>query len=204
MPQPNSVAAIVLCGGRSVRMGRDKALLPIDEESFLERICRVARTFFSSTIVVAAEDQQLATPHPDVTIVRDELPDAGPLAGLLTGLQTLQQLPPECSHFWLTGCDAPFVSLPVIQRLLETISDDDAALVRVDDQIQPLGGIYRTDILPTVQQLVSSGERRLRQLPQHLSCQLLQADSLTELDPELLFLRNINTPEDYRRFVQDR
>lgn len=203
MSVPESVAAIVLCGGRSVRMGRDKAQLSVGEEQFLPRICRVVAPLLKPLVVVAADGQALPSLDSSATVVRDTLPDAGPLAGLLAGLESLQRESPQTSHFWLAGCDAPFVNTAVISRLLQVSGESQAVLIRHEGHIQPFGGIYRCDVLPAVRTLITSGERRLSQLPISLSCDIVDAATLQDLDSELAFLRNINTPDDYQRFVTD-
>lgn len=203
LSSPDTTAAIVLVGGRSVRMGREKSLLTVRNEPFLTRICRLVAPLCSPVIVVAAENQQLPDCGTDVDVVRDTLPDAGPLAGLLSGLEALHRMKTSARQFWLAGCDAPFVSPTVIRRLLASSGDSQAVLIEHQQRTQPLGGVYRTDILPVVRELIETGERRLSQLPPRLRCVQVDAESLRDLDPELAFLRNINTPEDYQRFVVD-
>lgn len=201
MRPSDSVAAIILCGGRSLRMGRDKALLPVSDEVFLERICRIVTPAAGVVIVAAAEDQKVPELGTHVRVVTDLLPDAGPLAGLLTGLQELRRLRPELTHAWLAGCDAPFVCPPVIARLRKLIGNADAVVVEHRKQLQPLGALYNIRILSVVSRLIESGRRSLHQLLQEIECTHVEAESFRDLDPELAFLRNINTPEDYERYI---
>ena len=198
-----SAAAVVLCGGRSVRMGTDKSELLIEGESFLSRICRIVGPCVETTVVVAAQNQQLPELPASVCIVRDALPDAGPLAGLLSGLESLRIRQPHIQYCWVGSCDAPFVNSRLIGHLLQTCGDKDATVVRHVGRIQPLGGVYHTRVLEAVRRLVDSGERRLNELPLHLQAEVIDAESLRHHDPELAFLRNVNTPEDYQRYVAD-
>jgi molybdopterin-guanine dinucleotide biosynthesis protein A len=84
---------IILCGGRSSRMGRSKADLPFGNESMLQRVTRLLSTVVRHIVVVAAAEQQIpdfgAVVRCPVTIARDDLRFAGPLAGLGIGLRTL-------------------------------------------------------------------------------------------------------------------
>ncbi len=184
-------------------MGSDKLLLPIEGRSFLRHICEIVRPHFRRTVVVAAGQQLLPELPTDVCVVRDSVADAGPLAGLLTGLRESKSLQPDLCHIWLGSCDAPFVSLRVIDHMLEMARTRDAVVVRHAGRVQPLGGVYRTGILPIARQLIENGERRLNRLPHVLNSEILDADTLRNLDPDLAFLRNINTPEDYQRYVVD-
>lgn len=199
-----ATAAVILCGGQSVRMGRDKAMLTINGEPFLSRICRLVAPRFGATIVVAAEGQSLPLLATTVRVVRDLIPDGGPLAGLLSGLQALEEHAPEVSRFWLGGCDAPFVSLSVIDTLLATPGDWEAVVVAEAGRIQPFGGVYRTSVAGTVNALVESGERRLVELNRQVRTETVDAELLRQHDGDLAFLRNINTQDDYRKYVVER
>ena len=198
-----SVAAVVLCGGRSVRMGTDKLELLIKGESFLSRICRIVGPCVETTVVVAAQDQQLSGLPTSVCVVRDALPDAGPLAGLLSGLEDIRSRQPYLQHCWVGSCDAPFVNPRLIGHLLLKCGDKEATVVRHAGRIQPLGGVYHMRVLDTVRRLVDSGERRLTQLLQNIETEVVDAKTLRQYDPQLTFLQNVNTPEDYQRYIVD-
>ncbi|MCH2210662.1 MAG: molybdenum cofactor guanylyltransferase [Fuerstiella sp.] len=204
MSSHSSVGAVVLCGGHSVRMGSDKALLLVEGRPFLTHICSIINSHFQQTVVVAAEGQRLPELPAGVSVVRDSLPNAGPLAGLLTGLEQTEKLCPKPVKIWLGSCDTPFVSLQVIDRLLVAGADSDAVLVQHADCVQPFGGIYRTGIQQIARQLIERGERRLSSLPGALNTRIIDSGTLRDLDPELEFLRNINTQQDYERYVLSR
>ncbi|MCH2202498.1 MAG: molybdenum cofactor guanylyltransferase [Fuerstiella sp.] len=201
MPAHSSVGAVVLCGGRSERMGTDKSLLLIEGRPFLSHICSVINSHFQQTVVVAADGQRLPELPGNVSIVRDSLPNAGPLAGLLTGLERSADQCPELTRIWLGCCDAPFVNLPVIDRLLAADCDSDAVVVQHEDCVQPFGGVYRTGIQEVVASLVERGDRRLSSLPGALRTRIIDSGTLRDLDPELEFLRNVNTQQDYEQYV---
>src|SRR6516164_10798270 len=85
-----STAGIILCGGRSSRMGRPKAWLQFGPELMLQRVLRILSEVVSPIVVVAAPEQEVPPLSPDVQIVRDEREGFGPLQGLAAGLQGLQ------------------------------------------------------------------------------------------------------------------
>src|SRR5258705_212022 len=85
LPAAMNAGGIVLCGGKSTRMGASKALLPFGPETMLQRVVRLLETVVSPIVVVAAADQQLPDLPPDVIVSRDEREARGPLEGLRAG-----------------------------------------------------------------------------------------------------------------------
>ena len=115
-----TVGGIVLCGGRSSRMGRPKAWLPVGGEVMLQRVVRVLREVVDPVVVVAAPGQDVP-PLPDaVTIVRDEVEGRGPLAGLAAGLAALDG---RADAAYLSACDVPFLSPAFVRRVAGFLED---------------------------------------------------------------------------------
>ena len=196
-------ASIVLCGGRSQRMGTDKALITFEDETLLQRTCRTLGKVTRPVVVVAAPLQTLPKLPDDVTIVRDEFPDQGPLGGLLTGLQSLKadsHLTSLPSGVFVCGCDSPFLSANVIaemqRRFVLLDPRDDCLLVTHEQQWQPLHSVYRLTVGGTATRLFESGVLSLHRLLRELNAEIVTASEFVALDPKLLFLRNVNTPDD--------
>src|SRR5882672_6567118 len=99
-------AGIVLCGGKSTRMGFPKALLAFGTETMLQRVVRLLETTVSPIIVVAAPGQSLPELPASVTVTRDQREDRGPLEGLRAGLKAL---PGQVDVAYLTSCDVPLL-----------------------------------------------------------------------------------------------
>src|SRR5688572_15258054 len=95
---------IVLCGGKSSRMGYPKALLPFGPELMLQRVVRLLREVVSPIVVVAAHDQALPPLPSDTLLARDERPERGPLEGLHAGLAALAG---RVEAAYATSCDVP-------------------------------------------------------------------------------------------------
>src|SRR5262249_11142430 len=109
------VAGIVLCGGRSSRMGRPEAWLPFGGGLMLQRVVRVLRAVVEPVVVVAAPGQDVPELPPDVQIVRDEIEGKGPLGGLAAGLAALE----GCAEAaYLSSCDVPFLKPEFVQRVV--------------------------------------------------------------------------------------
>ncbi len=200
--QTNSLAAIVLTGGKSRRMGREKHLLPFGREVVLQRICRLLSSVASPIVVVAARRQELPSLPGSVTVVRDEFPGEGPLGGIITGMAALGENDSDKRNIdavWVGSCDAPFVNPRVVQVLHGELADFDAVVVRDGDRTLPLGAIYRRGVEFAARRLFQKGERRASAIAEAVRTRTVQADELREFDSELLWLWNMNTPEEYER-----
>lgn len=189
---------IVLAGGRSTRMGRDKASLPWGETTMLQVVVATLREALPHVIVVAARGQSL--PAADAQIVRDPVPDEGPLRGLATGLDAAR----DAGFAWAfaAATDTPLLTAAVVRRLLAAAAEagsgatgDDApaaVLAVADGRDQPLIAAYRTDLAADASALLAQGRRGLRGL---LDGRPVRRVDLGDDD----YAANINTPADAAR-----
>ena len=191
---PNRTGGIVLCGGRSSRMGTPKHLLPFGEKTMLQVVVDTLRTVVSPIVVVSAADQELPTLPDDVLLTEDEEPDLGPLAGLCAGLSALAD---RCAAAFATSCDTPLLQPDVVNFISESRQERDVAVVREGKFFHVLAATYSTRLLPKIRELVA--ERRLRPLflIEESDSRIIELDEIRRIDPELLSFRNANTPEDY-------
>jgi molybdopterin-guanine dinucleotide biosynthesis protein A len=193
-----SLAAIILCGGKSERMGSDKAMLPFGSEAMLQRIVRIVSAVASPVVVVAADGQDLPLLPTHVSVVRDTQPDRGPLGGLSDGLRALTA-PADCPVF-VTGCDCPLVTGEFIKAVLEQLPLYRIAAPVVDRVVQPLGAVYRRGVLSDLEAALERGQSSLRKFIEQdpVGAHRFDANLLRTVDPELLSLFNVNTPEAYQ------
>src|SRR5688572_27783044 len=99
-----NVGGVILCGGKSSRMGYPKAMLPFGPELMLQRVVRLLSEVVSPIVVVAAPGQGLPELSADILMARDERDGCGPLEGLLAGLSTLVG---RVDAAYVTSCDVP-------------------------------------------------------------------------------------------------
>ena len=185
---------IVLCGGRSSRMGLPKATLPFGPESMLARVVRLLRRVVEPIVVVAASGQQLPELGDRVFVVRDHRPDRGPLGGLHAGLLAAQG---HVDAVYLTSCDVPTLRSEFVSRMLELLDAHDI-VVPVDQQYtHPLAGVYRTTLVPRVEALLAENRLRPLFLIEESNSRKISVEDLREFDPDLASLSNLNTPADY-------
>ena len=186
---------IILCGGRSTRMGTSKALLPFGPETMLQRVLRLLSTVVSPIVVVAAAEQSLPDLPRDVIVTRDEQQGRGPLEGLRAGLKAL---PETVESAYVTSCDVPLLVPDFVRTMIALLADQDVAVMEIDGFAHPLSAVYRRSTLPHVEALLAEGRLRPVFLFDAVRTRRVQTAEMMAVDPQLLTLRNLNTPEDYR------
>ena len=189
-----TAAGIVLCGGRSTRLGSAKALLPFGAETMLQRVVRLLSTVASPLVVVAAPGQSLPDLPASVTVTRDEQEGRGPLEGLRAGLKAL---PVDAEIAYVTSCDVPLLVPAFVRRMVELLGDHDIAVMEIDGFPHPLSAVYRRRTLPRVEALLAADRLRPVFLFDAVRTRRVQPAELASVDPELLTLRNLNTRQDY-------
>jgi molybdopterin-guanine dinucleotide biosynthesis protein A len=186
---------MVLCGGRSTRMGSSKALLPFAGETMLQRVVRLLGSVVSPIVVVAAPNQSLpALAAADLIVARDEQEGRGPLEALRAGLKAL---PAAVEIAYVTSCDVPLLVPAFAQRMIELLGDHEIAVMEIDGFLHPLSAVYRRRTLPDVEALLAQDRLRPAFLFDAVKTRRVRPDEMTPVDPQLLTLRNLNTREDY-------
>jgi molybdopterin-guanine dinucleotide biosynthesis protein A len=204
MPQvsPSSdrtVGGIVLCGGKSSRMGTAKALLPFGPETMLQRVVRLLSGVVAPIVVVAALDQELPQLPPGVIVTRDEQEGRGPLEGLRAGLKAL---PDTIDAAYVTSCDVPLLETGFVRQMIDLANDYDIAVMEIDGFTHPLSAVYRRAALPAVEDLLAHDRLRPVFLFDAMKTRRVKPEEMTA-DPQLHTLRNLNTREDYERALAE-
>ena len=194
-----TAGGIVLCGGKSTRMGSSKALLPFGPETMLQRVVRLLETVVSPIVCVAAGDQQLPELPPTVIVTRDEREGRGPLEGLRAGLTAL---PASVDAAYVTSCDVPLLVPGFVQQMLDLVDGYDIAVIEIDGFTHPLSAVYRRAALPRVEDLLAHDRLRPAFLFDAVKTRRVSPAQMTA-DPELRTLRNLNTREDYEQALID-
>ena len=190
-----TAAGIVLCGGKSTRMGSPKALLPFGPETMLQRVVRLLGSVVTPIVVVSARDQALPLLPGYVRIARDDQEERGPLEGLRAGLRAL---PASAEAAYVTSCDVPLLVPGFVNLMIELLGDHDIAVMDIDGFPHPLSAVYRRSLLPHVEALLATDRLRPAYLFEAVRTRRVTPAEVASVDPDLLTLRNLNTPEDYR------
>jgi molybdopterin-guanine dinucleotide biosynthesis protein A len=185
------IEGFILVGGKSSRMGTDKAQLRLGAQSFAEKIADGLASISQTIRVVGGTAGSELNRWP---VVPDVHAEWGALGGLHAALDA-------CRSPWaaIVACDLPFVTGELFVRLAR-LRDNFAAVVPIqaDGRPQPLCALYRTsDCLPCVEELIAAGERRPRRLLERVETRRVAFSELADLEGASLFFTNVNTPEDY-------
>jgi molybdopterin-guanine dinucleotide biosynthesis protein A len=189
-----NIAGIVLCGGRSTRMGSPKASLPFGSETMLQRVVRLLGTVVSPLVAVAAPEQELPDLPSTIIVTRDEREGRGPLEGLRAGLKAL---PDHVDAAYVTSCDVPLLVPAFVERMIDLLEDHDIAVMEIDGFAHPLSAVYRRRTLPEVESLLAAERLRPVFLFDAVKTRRVTTAEVAAVDPQLLTLRNLNTPQDY-------
>ncbi len=188
------VGGLVLCGGRSRRMGRPKAWLPFGGEVMLARVARVLGEVVSPVVVVAGRGQDLPALPPGVEVVHDPKPDRGPLQGLVAGMEALRG---RAEAAYVSSCDVPLLRPAFVRRMIDLLGDHLACVPRVEGFLHPLAAVYRLEAAAAAERLLAEGRPRPTLLSDAVPTRVVSADELAGVDPGFESLRNLNAPEEY-------
>ncbi len=207
----HNCAGIVLAGGRSSRMGRDKALLPLPGAqpiTFVEHLISLL-TPLCREVIVVARDAVHAAAFADVNgrVITDKVAAMGPLMGLYSGLSavgatigTAARIT-DVSHALVTAVDMPFLQPALLEFLLSQPMDE-AMLVPVVNQLpQVLLAIYPCALLPVIEKRLNEGRRDPRSLLEVAAVRYIEEAQLRAFDPQLRSFINLNTPEELAAYT---
>lgn len=183
--------AAILAGGRSSRMGRDKAEIPIGNETFLERTVRIVLEAGVPAIVIG-RPEPTAWRFDDVRCVEDDVPGRGPIGGLLTAFHTTG------TDILLLPCDLPDLTPDAVRWLLNAWNESSGSLAGLvpvtNGRPEPMFALYTAALANTCRTVLDTGSASLREII--AAADIPGIDLPTQFVPAL---RNVNRPDQLRR-----
>ena len=191
MPDSNDrdITGVILVGGKSRRMGTDKAFLKVDDIPIFERVLSVFRRCFQRVVLIgdrAERFQAYALP-----VLPDSYPGSS-LGGLYTGLE-LATTP----YVFVSSCDLPYALAGIVRHLCSLREGFDAVVVTTSQGYEPLFALYAKGCLPAIKALLDSGRYCAYAFYPQVNVRFVPYGEIAPLDPDGRAFLNVNTPEEF-------
>lgn len=196
-PKPAlTVTAIVLAGGRSQRMGHDKASLIVGGRTLLQRTVDTVGVAADEIVIVQAPGQQLpqiVTQLP-IRCVEDTVERQGPLVGIATGLRAA-----VAPVSLVVACDMPFLRVPLLKFLVSRAQAGSRLVVPIfKERPQPLCSAFRSESLIIIEKHIDAGIRDVMSISSDLNTEFVEPSRWMDADPDGRSFENVNTPEEFK------
>jgi molybdopterin-guanine dinucleotide biosynthesis protein A len=195
-----SLTGIILSGGKSVRMGRDKAFIEIDGIPIIQRIYDIFQKIFTEIIIVTNQKEFYSGFK--AKIVSDLIINNGALGGLYTGLFFSSN-----PYSFCVACDMPFLKESMIQYLIKQANEYDVIVPRTEDGLQPLHAVYSKNCLESIKNIIGIGKYKITDFYPLVKTKIIEESEFISLDINLNLMResfvNINTPGELN-FLKER
>jgi molybdopterin-guanine dinucleotide biosynthesis protein A len=188
------MTGIILAGGESRRMGREKSLLDFKGRPLVEHIVEICSGLFEQTVIVTNKPDQYRAYGAE--LVSDVLDIRGPLTGIYSGL-----LRSRSEYSFVAACDMPFLNPGLIAYMGAIATGSDVVVPRYQGYLEPLHAVYHRRLLPTIESLLRKGDRRIRSMFDQIDVRYLTEDEIDRFDPLRRSFKNLNTPEEYKEAV---
>ena len=196
-------SCIILCGGQSRRMGKDKGSLIIQDKPMIKHILSTLNHQINEVIIVLNDKSRIdkysefidPTDYTyTIRFVEDKIKNKGPLPGIMTGLSYISS-----DYALVLPCDSPYVSRDYINIMFGEISENSQAIVPYHDDenkiktSEPLHSIYDKNIIPEIEKLIGKDTLHIKGLIEKIETKFVLIDNKKILKKEF---RNLNRPED--------
>jgi molybdopterin-guanine dinucleotide biosynthesis protein A len=183
-----SVSAAIMAGGKSKRMGQDKAWIELDGEPLIKRVADVLAEVADEVIVVANDPRYESL---GLRVVRDHWPDGGALGGIATGVGAATH-----EAVLVAACDMPFLSADVWRVLLGHAGEADVVIPRIGGEYETLHALYTKDCVPHMARAIAENRLRVIAFFDAVKVLAIEEEELRAVDPTLRAFTNVNTPEE--------
>jgi molybdopterin-guanine dinucleotide biosynthesis protein A len=188
---------LILAGGQSRRMGRDKANLPAGPLTLVEHLASRLEPVVEEILVSVGEQKPLTKRLKGAVI--DRFPGRGPLAGMHAGF-----LAARYPLVWVVACDLPEVEPALGPLLCRYAGGVQAVVPRIEGQTEGLCALYRRELASGLERFLQAGVASVKGFLDGIEVRYLQAAEIRTVDPTLSSFRNLNTPDEYEAWLRSR
>jgi molybdopterin-guanine dinucleotide biosynthesis protein A len=186
-----AITGAILAGGKSSRMGQNKALMPFGGKRLVDRVVEVMRSVFDDLLMVTNTPEVYA--DLGMPMVPDVWPDKGSLGGVYSAIYHVAT--PYCL---VVACDMPFLRAALLRYLMAQMADYDVVVPDVLGELQTLHAIYSKACLQPIERRLETNRLRIVGFFPDVRVRTVTASELEPYDPELLAFQNLNTPEEFQ------
>jgi molybdenum cofactor guanylyltransferase len=183
------VAGAILVGGKSRRMGRDKASIEVAGQTLLERAFKAVSEVTNEVFICGAVSSAGALFG--AKIIEDAKGDAGPMGGIVAALRASSS-----PHCLVVACDMPFLNVTLLEYLIDLAPTADLVVPEIDGITHQMHAVYAKSCLPHLEALLASGDYRMHALFPLVRTRYVGRNGIERFDREHRSLMNLNTPED--------
>jgi molybdopterin-guanine dinucleotide biosynthesis protein A len=183
------ITGIILAGGKSLRYGKNKALVEVDGARLIERVISVMRPLFENLIIITNTPREYD--YLQLPMHEDLIKGLGPVGGVYTGLEAISS---ESAFF--VACDMPFLQASLIRHMIEIRGDFDAVVPKVDWKIEPLHAIYTRNCLPAIKELIDKQGYQIIKFFDNVKVRYVKEEEIRSFDPMLKSFLNVNSPRE--------
>jgi molybdopterin-guanine dinucleotide biosynthesis protein A len=197
------ITGLVLAGGQSKRMGKDKAFLTFKNRTFLRNILESLNKYCNQIVIVINKDQSLYAKEikgirSEITFVKDIYPYEGPLNGILSGVEKIKN-----ELVYITPCDTPLLNPDIIPFFAEIINGYDAVVPNIRGKIQPLNALYKKNALKFSKDVFEKERKKsLMAFLEKLNVKYINEEEIKKIDKKLYSYFSVNTPDSYQTLLK--
>jgi molybdopterin-guanine dinucleotide biosynthesis protein A len=193
----HNITGIILSGGKSLRMGQNKAFIKIEGVPIINRISALFKELFEEVIIVTNETDLFK--NLDLKIHTDILPNKGALGGLYTGIHFS-----KFNYSFCVACDMPFINKSLVQYLAQNIDGEDVIVPRTKDGLQPLHALYSKNCLHPIKSVIDQGKYKIIDFYSKVKVRIVEENEFISLDPSKGSFINVNSPDELITIVRDK
>ena len=183
------ITGVILSGGKSLRMGEDKAFIEIEGTPIIERILLLFQGLFEEVIIITNQKNQYQ--YLGVKVYEDLIPNLGALGGLYTGIARS-----SFPYSFVIACDMPYLNRAIIEHLAEKTEGYDVIIPKTEDGLQPLHALYSKQCLGAINEILKENKKRIIDFFPLVRVKIVDEKGFHSLDPHRESFINLNTPED--------
>lgn len=186
--------AAILCGGKSTRMGFDKAMIKVGDKFLIDIIAEQLEPVFERIILISNDSEKLK--NVKYQCVTDIIPDLGPIGAIYTALKNS-----DSRYVLVTACDMPVINLDFIKHMMNVLAQEggDGVISRNGSFLEPLYAFYSVDMTDIFEEVIKEGKLRLFDVISRSNIHYVEDRKVREYSKNMDVFTNINYQNDLDR-----